>query len=75
MNTGLCDAYNLAWKLSSVIHRTSPSSILDSYDSERSHAASVVVSTTDKSTKMMTLEYTIQCNHSNGHEGTHWLNK
>ena len=35
MNTGLQDAYNLAWKLALVVsHRAEPS-LLDSYEGER----------------------------------------
>ncbi|CAN4124347.1 unnamed protein product [Withania somnifera] len=36
MNTGIQDAHNLAWKLSSVIKGISPISILNSYELERS---------------------------------------
>jgi 2-polyprenyl-6-methoxyphenol hydroxylase-like FAD-dependent oxidoreductase len=65
MNTGLCDAYNLAWKLSLVVHGLSPYSIMSSYDSERSSAASGVVAATDRSTRMMNIQYCsgkIHCN-------------
>jgi 2-polyprenyl-6-methoxyphenol hydroxylase-like FAD-dependent oxidoreductase len=36
MNTGMQDAFNLAWKLSAVCHGLARPSLLDSYDSERS---------------------------------------
>jgi hypothetical protein len=35
MNTGIQDAYNLAWKLALVLKRKSPESLLDSYEAER----------------------------------------
>ncbi|GAB2280594.1 hypothetical protein Dimus_015224 [Dionaea muscipula] len=35
MNTGIQDAHNLAWKLASVIHGTSPIALLKTYETER----------------------------------------
>ncbi|KAF7808622.1 FAD/NAD(P)-binding oxidoreductase family protein [Senna tora] len=35
MNTGIQDAHNLAWKIASVIKGIAPSSILNSYETER----------------------------------------
>lgn len=35
MNTGIQDAYNLAWKLALVLNHGASSSLLDSYDGER----------------------------------------
>jgi 2-polyprenyl-6-methoxyphenol hydroxylase-like FAD-dependent oxidoreductase len=35
MNTGIQDAFNLGWKLARVIHGTSPSALLDTYQTER----------------------------------------
>ena len=35
MNTGLQDAYNLAWKIAMVINGTAPPSLLNSYNEER----------------------------------------
>ena len=34
MNAGMQDAYNLAWKLASVVQGNSPAELLDSYDAE-----------------------------------------
>ncbi|KAH8805969.1 FAD binding domain-containing protein [Xylogone sp. PMI_703] len=53
MNTGLQDAANLAWKLGLAIHHTSrgpytPSSLLESYHSERWKVGRRVLNTTDK---------------------------
>jgi 2-polyprenyl-6-methoxyphenol hydroxylase-like FAD-dependent oxidoreductase len=46
MNTGIQDAYNLAWKLSLVYHDRAPLSLLDSYEQERRPVAEDVVKTT-----------------------------
>jgi len=43
MNTGIQDAYNLGWKLASVIKGASPA-LLDSYDAERRPVAAAVLS-------------------------------
>lgn len=47
MNTGLQDAYNLAWKLALVVGRAAPASLLDSYHAERHPNAVTLVKTTD----------------------------
>jgi 2-polyprenyl-6-methoxyphenol hydroxylase-like FAD-dependent oxidoreductase len=54
MNTGIQDAYNLAWKLALVIEGASPVSLLDSYDSERHTIAKGVLKMTDFLTKVNT---------------------
>jgi 3-(3-hydroxy-phenyl)propionate hydroxylase len=46
IQTGLQDAVNLGWKLAQVIHRTSPESILDTYQSERHPVAARVLQKT-----------------------------
>lgn len=50
MNTGIQDAYNLAWKLALVHRGRAPLSLLDSYEKERRPVAEDVLATT----KMMT---------------------
>src|SRR5581483_4029843 len=35
LNIGVQDAVNLGWKLARVVHRTSPETLLDSYQAER----------------------------------------
>jgi len=50
MNTGIQDAYNLAWKLALVVRGRAPASLLDSYEAERRAVAKDVLATT----KMMT---------------------
>jgi 2-polyprenyl-6-methoxyphenol hydroxylase-like FAD-dependent oxidoreductase len=48
MNTGLQDAYNLAWKLAGVINTQFKPAILDSYAAERMPVATQLLKTTDK---------------------------
>jgi len=48
MNTGIGDAVNLAWKLSSVLQRRAQVSLLDSYEPERIAFARRLVATTDR---------------------------
>jgi 2-polyprenyl-6-methoxyphenol hydroxylase-like FAD-dependent oxidoreductase len=48
MNTGLQDAFNLAWKLALVCNGTADSSLLDSYEAERRPVAEMVVRSGDE---------------------------
>ena len=48
MNTGLQDAYNLAWKLALVVDGAANDSLLDSYASEREPVADRLLGTTDR---------------------------
>jgi 2-polyprenyl-6-methoxyphenol hydroxylase-like FAD-dependent oxidoreductase len=48
MNTGLQDAYNLAWKLAGVINKQIKPAILDSYAEERMPLAKTLLKTTDR---------------------------
>ena len=48
MNTGIQDAYNLAWKLAGVIRRKLNPAILETYDTERSANAEHLLRTTDR---------------------------
>jgi 2-polyprenyl-6-methoxyphenol hydroxylase-like FAD-dependent oxidoreductase len=48
MNTGLQDAYNLAWKLAGVISKQYRPNILDSYAAERMPVATDLLKTTDR---------------------------
>src|SRR5581483_11168925 len=50
MNTGIQDAYNLAWKLALVYRGRAPLSLLDTYEKERRPIAEDVL----KTTRMMT---------------------
>jgi len=47
MNTGLQDAYNLAWKLAAVVNGHMNTKILDSYAAERMPVAKDLLKTTD----------------------------
>jgi 3-(3-hydroxy-phenyl)propionate hydroxylase len=53
LNSGLDDAGNLAWKLARVIQGTSPHSLLDTYSTERVHAAHENMAYGAKSTEFM----------------------
>ena len=55
MNTGIQDAYNLAWKLALVAKGASPPSLLDSYEDERRPIAVATVEATDFATRVVTL--------------------
>src|SRR4051812_45541386 len=46
LQTGLQDAVNLGWKLAQVVHRTSPDSLLDTYQAERHPVAARVLRNT-----------------------------
>jgi 2-polyprenyl-6-methoxyphenol hydroxylase-like FAD-dependent oxidoreductase len=48
MNTGIQDAYNLAWKLALVLKGRAPDSLLDSYHDERHPVGRVLLRTTDR---------------------------
>jgi 2-polyprenyl-6-methoxyphenol hydroxylase-like FAD-dependent oxidoreductase len=48
MNTGLQDAYNLAWKLALVVAGHAGDALLDSYGAEREPVAQRLLSTTDQ---------------------------
>jgi hypothetical protein len=48
MNTGLQDAYNLAWKLARVVNGRAGAALLDSYEEERIPVAQRLLRTTDR---------------------------
>lgn len=56
MNTGLQDAYNLAWKLALVIQGKARPELLDSYEQERYPIVSQIVKRAERFTKMALLE-------------------
>ena len=53
LNSGLDDAGNLAWKLARVVQGEAPDSLLDSYSTERLHAARENIAYGAKSTEFM----------------------
>ena len=48
MNTGIQDAYNLAWKLALVVKGVAPESLLDTYNAERLANAKRLLDSTDR---------------------------
>lgn len=48
MNTGIQDAYNLAWKLGLILRGYADESLLDTYNDERLENAKQLIETTDK---------------------------
>jgi 2-polyprenyl-6-methoxyphenol hydroxylase-like FAD-dependent oxidoreductase len=55
MNTGIQDAYNLAWKLALVAAGAARETLLDSYDAERRPIAASTLVGTDLATRVVTL--------------------
>ncbi|GLS22890.1 FAD-binding monooxygenase [Labrys miyagiensis] len=55
MNTGMQDAFNLAWKLAMVVHGQASPSLLDSYSPERSAVGKLVLQNASRMTDMATL--------------------
>jgi 2-polyprenyl-6-methoxyphenol hydroxylase-like FAD-dependent oxidoreductase len=53
MNTGLQDAYNLAWKLALVIKNQAKPMLLDSYEEERLPVAQRLLNTTDRGFRLV----------------------
>ncbi len=53
MNTGLQDAYNLAWKLALVVGGRADMALLDSYEEERVPIARQLLNTTDRAFKLV----------------------
>jgi 2-polyprenyl-6-methoxyphenol hydroxylase-like FAD-dependent oxidoreductase len=55
MNTGLQDAFNLAWKLAFVIHKKADPILLDSYEIEREFVGRILLKATERASFMATL--------------------
>ena len=53
MNTGLQDAYNLAWKLALVVKGQAEAALLDSYGEERMPIAQRLLHTTDRAFRLV----------------------
>jgi 2-polyprenyl-6-methoxyphenol hydroxylase-like FAD-dependent oxidoreductase len=56
LNIGVQDAVNLGWKLAQVVHRTSPQSLLDTYQDERHPIAARVLKTTMAQVALMRVD-------------------
>ncbi|MGV3639747.1 MAG: FAD-dependent monooxygenase, partial [Adhaeribacter sp.] len=54
LNSGLQDAYNLAWKLALVVHQTAAEDLLDTYQQERLPLARKTVRATDLALNFLT---------------------
>jgi 2-polyprenyl-6-methoxyphenol hydroxylase-like FAD-dependent oxidoreductase len=54
MNTGIQDAYNLAWKLAFTLKYSATDTLLESYDTERTGNAANLLRTTDRMFEAMT---------------------
>jgi 2-polyprenyl-6-methoxyphenol hydroxylase-like FAD-dependent oxidoreductase len=55
MNTGMQDAFNLAWKLAAVVHGDAGDTLLDSYNAERYPVAARVIRFTGELTRVGTM--------------------
>jgi 2-polyprenyl-6-methoxyphenol hydroxylase-like FAD-dependent oxidoreductase len=53
MNTGLQDAYNLAWKLALVVKGHADARLLDTYETERLPVAQRLLATTDRAFRLV----------------------
>jgi len=53
MNTGLQDAYNLAWKMAGVVNNQLNEAVLDSYAAERMPVAKYLLNSTDRVFKVI----------------------
>jgi 2-polyprenyl-6-methoxyphenol hydroxylase-like FAD-dependent oxidoreductase len=56
MNTGLQDAYNLAWKLALVVQGRADPALLDTYEQERIPVAQRLLQTTDRAFQLIVSE-------------------
>jgi 2-polyprenyl-6-methoxyphenol hydroxylase-like FAD-dependent oxidoreductase len=56
MNTGMQDAFNLAWKLALVVHGTCSENLLESYSPERSYVGDQVLAAAQRLTVAGTLK-------------------
>ena len=59
MNTGIQDAFNLAWKLALVVRGRAPAQLLASYQIEREPVARGVLNLTDRITRMATVRNSV----------------
>src|SRR4029453_17597132 len=59
MNTGLQDAYNLAWKLALVVSGAAGDALLDSYEAERAPVAHALLATTDRAFRFVVSDHWI----------------
>ncbi|MFI6346445.1 FAD-dependent monooxygenase [Streptomyces sp. NPDC050560] len=55
MNTGIQEAYNVAWKLAAVVHGRAPEELLDSYGEERVPVGRSLLDSTKTATRLIQL--------------------
>lgn len=60
MNTGMQDAYNLAWKLALAYHGVAGQKLIESYHAERHPVAQAVLRSTDMGTRYMGTAMTLE---------------
>jgi len=82
MNTGIQDAYNLAWKLALVMKGASPAQLLDSYGLERRPVGADVIQRTQAATLAMASKQALSPEHplTNtqvliNYRGSEWIQK
>jgi 2-polyprenyl-6-methoxyphenol hydroxylase-like FAD-dependent oxidoreductase len=56
MNTGIQDAFNLAWKLAYVLRDKAPVCLLDSYETERHAIGKTLLDATERASKIVSLK-------------------
>ena len=59
MNTGIQDAYNLAWKLAAVVRGEAGQALLDSYASERVPIGAKLLGSTNRATQLIQLKHPV----------------
>jgi 2-polyprenyl-6-methoxyphenol hydroxylase-like FAD-dependent oxidoreductase len=59
MNTGIQDAFNLAWKIALVVRGRAPAQLLASYQVEREPVATGVLNLTDRITRLATVRNSV----------------
>ncbi|MEV4636612.1 FAD-dependent oxidoreductase [Actinoplanes sp. NPDC049548] len=59
LNTGIQDAYNLAWKLAMVVQGTAGADLLDSYEAERVPIGRRLIGSTKRATALVALKNTM----------------
>ncbi|MFC8719796.1 FAD-dependent monooxygenase [Kitasatospora sp. NPDC057198] len=59
MNTGLQDAYNLAWKLAAVVRGEAAEALLDTYSQERVPVGAALLGSTNRATQLIQLKHPV----------------
>jgi NADPH-dependent dioxygenase len=67
LNTGIQDAYNLAWKLAMVVHGHADAELLDTYDAERVPIGQALLASTGKVMNTAMVETTTTDTHDADH--------